>query len=207
MAYSSSTASDTDPSFASCGVDCDARVDHARHSVEQALDGVRPDDHLAELVADRAEGRDRLSELFPRRRVPRGLADRRARAAAAHAAELEAAEIEDVERDLVALADLAEHVFRRHLHVLEDHGGRRRTMQAHLVLFLAARDAAERPLDDERGELLAVDLGKDDEDVGEAAVGDPHLLAVQHEAAVRLPRRRASWRPSASDPEPVSLRQ
>ena len=40
-----------------------------------------------------------------------------------------------------------------------------------------------------RGELLAVDLGEDDEDVGEAAVGDPHLLAVQHEAAVGLPRR------------------
>ena len=80
-------------------------------------------------------------------------------------------------------------------------------MQAHLVLFLAARHAAERALDDERGELLAVDLGEDDEQVGEAAVGDPHLLAVQHEAAVGLPRRRAFCAPSASEPDPVSLRQ
>ena len=58
------------------------------------------------------------------------------------------------------------------------------------MLFLAARDAGKRALDDEGGEVLAVDLGEDDEDVGEAAVGDPHLLAVQHEAAVRLSRGR-----------------
>ena len=57
------------------------------------------------------------------------------------------------------------------------------------MLFLAGADAREAALDDEGGELLAVDLGEDDEDVGEAAVGDPHLLAVQDEAAVRLPRR------------------
>jgi len=34
------------------------------------------------------------------------------------------------------------------------------------------------PLDDHRGELGAVDLEEDDVDVGEAAVGDPHLAAV-----------------------------
>ena len=43
-------------------------------------------------------------------------------------------------------------------------------------------------------EVLAVDLGEDDEEVGEAAVGDPHLLAVQDEAAVGLRGRRASSR-------------
>src|SRR5207245_10655184 len=84
-----------------------------------------------------------------------------------------------------SLADLAEHVFGRHLDVLEDQRRRRRAVQTHLVLFLAALHA-ERALDEERGELLAVDLRKDDEQIGEAAVGDPHLLAVDHEAAVRL---------------------
>ena len=77
----------------------------------------------------------------------------------------------------------------RHLHVLQQDRRRRRAVQAHLVLFLAARHAGERALDDERGEVLAVDLREDDEDVGEAAVGDPHLLAVEDEAAVGLPRR------------------
>ena len=36
-----------------------------------------------------------------------------------------------------------------------------------------------RALDEERGELLAVDLGEDGEQIGEAAVRDPHLLAVE----------------------------
>ncbi len=35
-------------------------------------------------------------------------------------------------------------------------------------------------------ELVAVHLGEDDEDVGEAAIRDPHLFAVHHEAAVGL---------------------
>src|SRR3954471_4944381 len=62
-------------------------------------------------------------------------------------------------------------------------------MQAHLVLFLAAGYAAEGAFYDERGELLTADLGKHDEDIGESAVRDPHLLAVQQEPAVRLTRR------------------
>jgi hypothetical protein len=57
------------------------------------------------------------------------------------------------------------------------------------VLFLADRDAGEAAFDDERRERLAVDLGEDDVDVGEAGVGDPHLLAGQREAAVGEPRR------------------
>ena len=68
------------------------------------------------------------------------------------------------------LADLAEHVLRRHPHVLQQDRRRGRAVQAHLVLFLAGADAGKRALDDERGELLAVDLGEDDEQVGEAAV-------------------------------------
>ena len=105
------------------------------------------------------------------------------------ARQLEAAVVQHVERDLVALADLAEQVVRRHLRVLQDHRRRRRAVQAHLVFFLAGRDAGKRALDEERRELLAVDLGEDDEEVGEAAVGDPDLLAGQRPAAVRLARR------------------
>ena len=47
----------------------------------------------------------------------------------------------------------------------------------------------EAALDDEGGEVLAVDLGKYDEDVGEAAVGNPHLLACEREPAVGQPNR------------------
>ncbi len=50
---------------------------------------------------------------------------------------------------------------------------------------------AHRALDDEGGELLAVDLREDGEEIGEPAVGDPRLLAVQHVMAAvgRKPRR------------------
>ena len=41
------------------------------------------------------------------------------------------------------------------------------------------REPGRAALDDEGRELLAVDLGEDREHVGEAAVGDPHLLAVE----------------------------
>ena len=40
-------------------------------------------------------------------------------------------------------------------------------------------DAGEGALHQKRGELLAADLGEDREQIGRAAVGDPHLLAVE----------------------------
>ena len=61
-------------------------------------------------------------------------------------------------------------------------------MEAHLVFFFAAGQPAKRALDNERAEMLAVDFCKNNEDVGKAPVGNPHFLAVQHEAAVALPR-------------------
>ncbi len=50
-----------------------------------------------------------------------------------------------------------------------------------------------RSFDQERREPLAVHLGEDGEEIGEAAVGDPDLLAVEHvvPAIRRQPRRRA----------------
>ena len=166
----------------------DRGVDEARGPVRQALGGVGARHHLAELVLDGAERGDRLAELLASGRVLRRVADRAAAAAGAHRAQAEAAVVERVERHLVAAADLAEHVPGRHAHVLQQDRRGGRAVQPHLVLFLARAEAAERALDDERGELLAVDLGEDDEDVGEAAVRDPHLLARERPAAVRLLR-------------------
>ena len=182
------------------------RVDQPGGAVDEALERVGPGGHLAQLVLDRAEAGDRLAELPAlRRRTWPTSPMRRAAAAGAHRAQAEAAVVQRVQRDLVALADLAEHVVGRHPRVLQQDRRRRRAVQAHLVLFLAGADAGKRALDDERGELLAVDLREDDEQVGEAAVGDPHLLAVEHASCRRAASSRASSRASASDPEPDSL--
>ena len=62
-------------------------------------------------------------------------------------------------------------------------------MQPHLVLFVARAHAGKRSFDDERGEMLAVHFRENYEEIGEAAIADPHLLAGQQVAAVALPRR------------------
>ena len=65
------------------------------------------------------------------------------------------------------------------LRVLEDERAGRGAADAHLVLFGPDGEAGRVALDDEAGELLAVDLGEDDEHVGEAGVGDELLRAVE----------------------------
>src|SRR5439155_3127647 len=89
----------------------------------------------------------------------------------------------------VSLADFAQQILGRHPDLLQNQRRCRRSVQSELVLFLPVADARERTLDDEGGEVFAVYFREDDEEVREAAVGDPHLLAGQHEAAVWLPRR------------------
>ena len=90
-----------------------------------------------------------------------------------------------VRRESDAVLALQEQVeLGRHLRVLQNHGRRRRAVQAHLVFLIARADAGERALDDEGGEVFSIHFREDDVDVGEAAVGDPHLLAVENPGTV-----------------------
>ena len=86
----------------------------------------------------------------------------------------------------MTLADCTEDRVCWHLHVLQNHGTGRRAVKTKFVLLLAGRYTGPATFDDEGGELLAINFRKDDEEVGKATVGDPHLLAGEHEAAVRL---------------------
>ena len=52
-------------------------------------------------------------------------------------------------------------------------------MNAHLVLFVAGLEAGESALDDKRREFFAIHFGKNNVDIGETAVSDPHFLAVE----------------------------
>ena len=74
----------------------------------------------------------------------------------------------------------------RHRHVVQHQDRRGGSVEPELP-FVGAALHAHAAFDDEGGELLAVDLGEDREEVGEAAVGDPGLLAV--EEVVRAVRR------------------
>ena len=80
----------------------------------------------------------------------------------------------------------------------------RRAADAHLVLFRADGEAREVPLHQKRGELLAVHLREDGEQVGEAGVGDPHLFAVE-DVVLAVGESLARARQfSASEPEEAS---
>ena len=80
----------------------------------------------------------------------------------------------------MAFADFAQQIFFGHTAVIQDDRRRRRSADAHLLFFRARLEAWKSALHDERAELFAINLGKDNDDVGKAAVGDPHFLAIQY---------------------------
>src|SRR6185503_1730843 len=100
--------------------------------------------------------------------------------------ELEATDVQDVEGDLVSLPYFAEDRAGADVHVLQDELARRRSTDAELLLLGAGREARRRALDQERREVLAVDLGEHREQVREAGIGDELLRAGQAIAAVGL---------------------
>ena len=58
-------------------------------------------------------------------------------------------------------------------------------------MFFRAGGETGLALNDEGAEFVAINFGKDDKDVREAAVGDPHLLAIKKVMrAVRTQLRR-----------------
>src|SRR5215204_4358901 len=96
-----------------------------------------------------------------------------------HCPKLEATNVQHVKSNLVTLPDLAEQILDWRSNIRKHEGRRARALDAHLVLF-GARSQSRLPFDDERAEFIAINFGENDEDVGEAAVGDPHLLAVEN---------------------------
>ena len=96
-------------------------------------------------------------------------------------ADADAALVERLDRDLVALADLAEHVGRGHDAVVEEQLAGAAGADAELVFLLADGEAGRAALDEERRDAVVagvgIDGGEDDEEVGLVGVGDPQLAA------------------------------
>ena len=149
-----------------------------RHAVAGGFERVEVDEHLPELCLDRAEVGDRLAERDAFLGVHRGDLCRALCRAERADAELEAPDVEDVKRDLVPLADLAEHVLFGDLDLFEVEQPGRGALEPHLLLFGACGDALAIGLDEDGAELVAIDLTEHREQVREPRVGDPHLLAI-----------------------------
>ena len=114
-------------------------------------------------------------------------------AANAHRAQLEPANVQNIERDLMAFPDFAQHIFDRRLRVRENQRRRARSANSHLVFFRAVL-AALLALDNESGKLVAVDFREHNEDVGESAVGNEHLLAVENVVGTVVTQFRGRFR-------------
>src|ERR1700752_365129 len=97
----------------------------------------------------------------------------------AHRAQLEATNIQHIESNLVTLADFTKQVLDWRANVGKHERRRTRTLNTHLVFF-TTRGEARLAFDYECTELVAVNFGKDNKDVGKTTVGDPHLLAVEN---------------------------
>ena len=147
-----------------------------------------------ELELHALELGDRLAELLALPGVAHRVIERRLRQPDHLRADADPPFIERLDRDLVPLADLAEHVRARHTALLEQQLAGAAGADPELVFLPANRESRKPALDDEGGDpavaRLRIQIREDDEDVGFVAVGDPELAAIQHEPTVaRLPRR------------------
>jgi hypothetical protein len=90
----------------------------------------------------------------------------------------------------VELLLAAEEAAAGYAHIVENHLGRVRGADAVLGVLLALRQPLGAGRNDEAGLAAALQLGidrsNDDVDVGDAAVGDPRLGAVEHPLVGRL---------------------
>src|SRR4029453_4365319 len=101
--------------------------------------------------------------------------------------------LEEVHGDLEALALVAEEPSRGDPRVVEHDGAGVRRAEAELVLLAPGRDARVAALDEECGDG-AVHLREDDGQLGDAAVRDVDLLAVQDVLAPLAGRTRLDRR-------------
>jgi hypothetical protein len=144
--------------------------------------------HVGQLLFDQFEAGQRLSKLHAPLRVFDRPRDAKLGGSGAAGAERGASEIEHCERYFEPFAQLPQHVFARHEHVVERQpaGGR----AADAALFHPLFDdfkAGHVGRDDKRRDLgLSASghgrAGHHRQDVGDAAVGDPALLAIDDKA-------------------------
>src|SRR5207249_12262439 len=88
------------------------------------------------------------------------------------------ADVENIERDVMALADLTNHVVDWDRCILEHECACRGALESHLVFFSAGRDPRIVFLDDETTELFTIHLRKGDEHIGKCGYRYPHLFAI-----------------------------
>src|SRR6185503_15807360 len=129
-------------------------VAQARRAVREQSSGVDLRPRLRDREAHRLEGRDRAAELFSTLPVRGGTLERGAGDPDGLRGDADATAIEPRERELKALADLAEHRIRADTCLVENDRARVRCAQAHLALGFSDHEAGRVARDDEGGDAL-----------------------------------------------------
>jgi hypothetical protein len=139
--------------------------------------------HVGELEADSLPAEDRAPEGLALASVRGRVLEGRPGDTDGARCHLRAGGLEEVERDLEALALLAEEPIPWNAGIAQEDGARVGGAQPDLAFGASGGDPCVVPLDDESRDL-SVELGEDDRDVRIAAVRDVDLLPVQD---VRVP--------------------
>ena len=160
-----------------------APVARARHGVDIGAGRVHRRVHVRDLALHELEGADGPAELLALVDVGQHDVHAGAHDPQGPGGEHGALVVEPAHQHAHATADLADHVLRRHLAVLEHQLAGVRPPHAELVELLGGGEAGHALLDQEGGDAAAagvgVGLGVDHEDLGVRPVGDPHLRPVE----------------------------
>ena len=165
------------------GRDVLAGVHQAGGAVAEQAGGVDAGGHVGEAEADGLVLADRLAERVSGLGVLDGVLEGGAGDADRGGGQVDAGLVEGVHEAVEALALLAQQAVGRDRAVLQEHLGVDDGALAHLAHRLAEADAGVGLLDHEGGDALGAGAGSDGREdhvvLGDAAVRDPGLLAVQ----------------------------
>ena len=160
------------------------------YRIDVGLGRVHGGVHVGELALHELEFADGLAELLALVQVRHHRVHARLHDADRSRRQHRTLVVEAAHQHIDAFPLAAEHVFRRHLDILEHQLAGVRAAHAELVELLRLREPLEPTLDQERGDALRpgvhVGLSVDHIGVSIGPVGDPHLVAVEH-VAVALP--------------------
>ena len=146
--------------------------------------------HLGELLLGQLVGGDRLLEHDPLLGVGERLLEAGAGSADGAEDDAETGLVEARERPFERLR-AGKHAVGRHANVVEHELGGDRGAERQLLVNLGSREPGRPLLDDEPADLAVLGSRPDDRDVGDRAVRDPHLGAVQDPVRPIAPRVRA----------------
>ena len=163
-------------------------VSQSGSQIDHAFGSISVSRHVGDFVFDNFELGDGLPKLLAIFGIVRSHLRQQFAAADIAGGKPQAANVERFHRHLETLAERAEQIFHRHLHVVEIKRGGVGTADAEFVFRFACRTTRPfrfhqkcRNLFFDHAVLDHIGLGKNRPQIADAAVADPHFAAIEDE--------------------------